>query len=572
MRKLWWLCLILVLFVPYSPALGQEGSRRFPETGYTVNGRLLGYWESNGGLAVFGLPVSEERGENTAEGRWSVQHFERQRFERHPEQAAPYDVLLGRLGDELLRKAGRDWRAEPAGSPRAECEFFAETGRNVCEPFLSYWRRNGLLDPRLNAYQRSLALFGLPLTEPAMEVNSSGDRVLTQWFERARFEHHPANPPAYQVLLGRLGADAYDPANSAGPTRYRTVALPEVGQSLEVQAGFTVEIVASGLGRPRFMAMNPAGHLFVGEVEGGRVVRLRPDANGRYGAAELVADKLTVPHSVAFVNGELYVAAENQIVRLSNLDTNGRAQSRQEIVALPSGSRDLYGHRTRTLLQGPDGKVYVSIGSSCDVCVEDDPRRATITRYNPDGSGEEVFARGLRNSVGIAFRPGTSELWGVDNGRNLLGDGEPVEELNHIRGGRDYGWPYCHGDRTPNPEFNNQPRCDGTEVPDWSMAAHTAPLGLTFYDSLQFPSSFQGDAIVGVHGSTELAQPQGYNVVRIHFQDGKPVRQEDLVRGWLVGKEAWGRPVGVLVANDGSLLISDDKGGRIFRLRYTGQQ
>ncbi|CAA9370027.1 MAG: L-sorbosone dehydrogenase, partial [uncultured Chloroflexia bacterium] len=220
----------------------------------------------------------------------------------------------------------------------------------------------------------------------------------------------------------------------------------------------------------------------------------------------------------------------------------------------------------------PDGDLYLSIGSSCDVCVENDPRRATVMRYNADGTNGSIFARGLRNSVGIAFRPGTEELWGVDNGRNLLGDNEPVEELNHLQQGRDYGWPYCHGDRKPNPEFNDTERCKGTEPPAWSMAPHIAPLGLAFYSGLQLPPSYQGDAIVGVHGSSELAQPQGYNVVRIHFENGRPVRQEDLVRGWLVNGKWWGRPVGVLVANDGSIIISDDESGRLYRLRYTGAE
>ena len=564
---------LLVAVMAIAPATAQERSRTFPETGFAIGGRLLEFWEGNGGLAVFGLPIGEERQERTPEGRFAVQHVERQRFERHPENAAPYDVLLGRLGDELLRRSGRNWRDEPAGIPKGGCEFFAETRHAVCEPFLSYWRSHGLLDPRLNAYGRSLALFGLPLTEPAMERNSSGDQVLTQWFERARFEYHPNNPPTFQVLLGRLGAEAYDPANSTGPTRYRQVSLPEIGQTLEVQVGFTIEVIEVGLGRPRFMTMDAAGNLYVGEIAGGRVLRLRPDASGAFADPEVVADGFMVPHSVAMVDGQLYVAAETEIVRLADLDASGRARTRQAVVPhLPIGTTDLYGHRTRTIVQGPDGKMYVSIGSSCDICVETEPRRATITRYNPDGSGEEIFARGLRNSVGIAFRPGTSELWGVDNGRNLLGDKEPVEELNHLQMGKDYGWPYCHGNRKPNPEFNDPARCQETEIPAWTMPPHVAPLGLAFYEGLQFPPSFQGDAIVGVHGSAELAEPQGYNVVRIHFQNGRPVRQEDLVRGWLVNGTAWGRPVGVLVANDGSVIISDDGAGRLYRLRYTGPQ
>ena len=554
-----------------TPALGAEPSRTFPETGYTVTGRLLDYWNGNGGLPVFGLPFSEERTERTAEGSFSVQHFERQRFERHPEQAPPYDVLLGRLGDELLLRSGRDWHGEPHGSYKEGCQFFDSTGHGICEPFLSFWRTHGLLDPRLDTFQQSLALFGFPITEPAMETNSSGDRVLTQWFERARFEYHPENPPAYQVLLGRLGADEYDPANSAGPTRYHSITLPSLGHTLEVPLGFTIDVVASDLGNPRLMAMDGDGVLYVGDGVGGRVFRLRPAADGRFNAPEVVADGLTVPHSVALIGGQLYVATENAVIRLADLNAAGRAQTQQVIIPdLPSGSRDLYGHRTRTLIQGPDGKLYLSIGSSCDICVEDDARRATVMRFNADGSGGEIFAHGLRNSVGIAFRPGTDELWGVDNGRNQLGDDLPPEELNHIQQNKDYGWPYCYGDRVPNPEFHDAARCASTEPPAWTMTPHTAPLGLTFYDQLQFPPSYQGDAIIGVHGSSELKQPQGYNVVRIHFENGKPVRQEDLVRGWLVNDKWWGRPVGVLVANDGSLLISDDGSGHIYRLHYTG--
>ena len=568
------LCLAMALLASTSTlTLADETRRVFPETGYALDARLFEFWNSNGGLSVFGFPVSEERSEQTAEGRFTVQHLERQRFERHPESPPPYDVLLGRLGDELLRRSGRDWQDEARDNPKNGCLFFVETRRTLCEPFLNYWRQNGLLDPRLNEYQRSLALFGLPLTAPAMESNSSGDRVLTQWFERARFEYHPDNPSEFQVLLGRLGAEEYDPANSVGSTRYHRVTIGQTGRSLEVPVGFTIDVIAEGLGRPRFMTMDNTNVLYVGDVAGGRVLRLRPAQNGQYGSAEVVADGLAVPHSVALVNRQLYVATEDAVIRLADFDNTGRARTRQTIIAnVPSGSSDLYGHRTRTIVQGPDGDLYLSIGSSCDVCVENDPRRATVMRYNADGTNGSIFARGLRNSVGIAFRPGTEELWGVDNGRNLLGDNEPVEELNHLQQGRDYGWPYCHGDRKPNPEFNDTERCKGTEPPAWSMRAHIAPLGLAFYSGLQLPPSYQGDAIVGVHGSSELAQPQGYNVVRIHFENGRPVRQEDLVRGWLVNGKWWGRPVGVLVANDGSIIISDDESGRLYRLRYTGAE
>jgi uncharacterized lipoprotein YbaY/heat shock protein HslJ len=192
----------------------------FSETGHCVGGRFLEYWQQNGGLAVFGYPISDEMTENG----YTVQYFERQRLELHPENAAPYDVLLGRLGDELLRRSGVDWQTQPkVAGPQPGCRFFPETGHNVCNVmggpgFLTYWSSHGLeLDGlRGKRYAESLALFGLPLTEPQQETNASGDTVLTQWFERARFEYHPSNPAAYRVLLGRLGAEVMGTTPSAG--------------------------------------------------------------------------------------------------------------------------------------------------------------------------------------------------------------------------------------------------------------------------------------------------------------------------------------------------------------------
>jgi len=572
-------------FFALSPAQpGVAQSRRFfAETGYNVDGRFLQFWERQGGLPVFGLPISAQRQERSSEGVFAVQWFERERFEAHPENSPPYDVLLGRLGDEALRQAGRDWQTLPPGAPTDGCRFFAATRHRLCEPFLGYWERNGLeFDGQPGtSYAESLALFGLPLTEPTMETNSSGATVLTQWFERARFEYHPDNPEPYQVLLGRLGAEVFAPGRAnldpaaMSPPQYRAVEQAGWPTPLEVPTGFTVEEVAGGLRGPRFMARDADGSLVFGSSTTDTVVRLRDnDGDGYYETEQLVAEGLPFVHSVAFVDGQLYAAAENRVVHLSDFAPDGRARDQQVIIdGIPDGATDLYGHRTRTLLQGPDGMLYLSVGSSCDVCEESTPLRAAVLRANPDGSGLEVFAGGLRNTVGMDFRPFTDELWGMDMGRNNLGPDLPPEEFNLIQAGQNYGWPYCYGDRRPNPEFNDPARCAATEGPRYTFPAHWAPLGVAFYDQTGFPAGYQGDALIAFHGSASDQTGGtriGYNVVRVRFKNGQPVGHEDLLRGFIIGADAWGRPAGLLVLPDGSVLVSDDFGGRIFRIRWEG--
>ena len=196
----------------------------FPETGHTLRGTLRAFWEQNGGLPVFGFPVSEEFSETTTEGTFTVQYFERNRLELHPDKAAPYNVLLGRLSDSLLQRQGRNWFTFAKGQPSDGCQFFNETGHSICEPFLTYWKGNGLRDANLSPDGRALALFGLPLSEPALEINSSGENVLTQWFERARFEFHPGNEPRFQVLLGLLGNESARPGAGGSPASGRTPA------------------------------------------------------------------------------------------------------------------------------------------------------------------------------------------------------------------------------------------------------------------------------------------------------------------------------------------------------------
>jgi glucose/arabinose dehydrogenase len=267
-------------------------------------------------------------------------------------------------------------------------------------------------------------------------------------------------------------------------------------------------------------------------------------------------------HGVEWYDGALYVGATDGIYRFDGKDKPG-----VKLVALPA--RD--GHVTRTAHFGPDGKLYVTAGSTCNVCVEQDPHRAAMWVYNADGSGGRLFAKGLRNTVDFAFHPQTGAIFGVENGRDELGDNQPPEELNLIRDGNDYGWPTCHGKDIPDPQFGKQGGCNGKTPPVLAMQAHSAPLGAQFYTGTQFPAQFRGRLFVAFHGSWNRSERTGYKLVSIPFRDGVPAGPpEDFITGWLDGSNLRGRPVGVLQTKDGALLVSDDLHGFIYRITYTG--
>jgi glucose/arabinose dehydrogenase len=341
-------------------------------------------------------------------------------------------------------------------------------------------------------------------------------------------------------------------------------------EALYLPEGFAVGVYADGLRDPRMMALGPDGQLYVAERGAGRIIRL-PDRNndGIMDGLEVVAGVLKSPSSIAFYkDGSLYVGETQRVLRLSEPDASGVFQRGEVLIPdLPAG-----GHNTRTVLFSPDWtKLYVSIGSSCNVCVEDDPRRAAIVRYNPDGSDEEVFASGLRNAVGITFRPGTDELWATNNGRDMLGDDQPPETIYRVEGGVDYGWPRCHAARIVDPDMGSEGDCKGVGIPMVEMQAHSAPLGLTFYTGDQFPEAYQGDLFVAFHGSWNRSVPTGYKVVRIPMQGGVPGAVEDFAAGWLLeGGLDWGRPVDVITGSGGELYVSDDGSGRIYRIAYLG--
>ncbi len=355
------------------------------------------------------------------------------------------------------------------------------------------------------------------------------------------------------------------PDEMARPTR--VVAPPG---TVNMPEGFGISVFAEGLNDPRMMTVGPDGMVYVAERGAGRIVRL-PDRDGDGVAddVEVAADGLSAPSSLAFyTDGSLYVGETRRVLRLSNPDDEGLLRDRETIVdGLPSG-----GHNTRTVRFSPDGAyLYVSVGSSCNVCIEDDARRSTIMRYRPDGSEETVYAEGLRNAVGITFRPGTDELWATNNGRDWLGDDQPPETIYKVTEGENAGWPYCHAGRLVDPDYGEEGACEGISDPEVEMQAHTAPLGLTFYTGSQFPEAYHGDMFVGLHGSWNRTVPVGYKVVHVPMENGEPGEVRDFAVGWLQDDGSkWGRPVDVVTAPDGSLLISDDGEGRIYRAFYHG--
>ncbi len=352
------------------------------------------------------------------------------------------------------------------------------------------------------------------------------------------------------------------------------VAAPATDQTaLRLPPGFAIGIFARDLGRARFLTLDPRGTLLVSVPRSGHVLALPDDdGDGRADRAVTVIEGLDLPHGLAFHGDRLYIAETGRVVRVGYDPATRRALGAPEVVVPDLPSRG--GHWTRTIAVGPDRRLYVSVGSSCNNCEERDGRRAAIMRYNADGSGETRFATGLRNAVGLAFRPGTAELWASVNGRDWLGDDRPAEYVTRVEEGGSYGWPYCHwevdGRLVPDPDLGSPGRCRSVSRPSLLYQAHTAPLGIAFYTGTQFPAEYRGNLFVALHGSWNRSTPTGYKVIRVRV-DGDSPRAEDFATGWLAGRRAWGRPVDLAVARDGSLLVSDDAQGVVYRITYTGK-
>jgi glucose/arabinose dehydrogenase len=337
-----------------------------------------------------------------------------------------------------------------------------------------------------------------------------------------------------------------------------------------VPAGFRIEVFAHHLGGARGLAFDPAGVLLVSIPSTGRVVAL-PDraAAGRATEVVTVLADLDLPHGLAFRHGDLYVAETSRIVRYRY---DARRLAALDPTVVVSGLPERTHHWTRTIAVGPDDRLYVAIGSSCDVCRERDPRRAAIVRYDADGSGEQVVATGLRNPVGLMFHTTTRALWTTVNERDWPTGGAPPDYVTEIRPGAAYGWPRCFAQGRVfrlDPTLTGPGDCRAMTLPTVELAPHAAPLGLAFYTRAQFPAEYVGDLFVALHGSRLGLVPSGYAIARVRFRDGRPTAVEDFSTGWRDGERIVGRPVDLAVGRDGSLYVSDDHGDRIHRVTYT---
>ena len=354
-------------------------------------------------------------------------------------------------------------------------------------------------------------------------------------------------------------------------------ATPPMGQ-LVLPAGFRAEVFAENVENARSMALGPQGTIFVGSRTVGKVYAI-VDRDGDHKADRVVqiASGLDQPNGIAMRNGALYVATASRLLRFDDIEKNLDAPPAPVTLRndLPNPKA---GHTWKFIAFGPDDMLYMSVGSTCNVCAPA-AMTAAIVRMKPDGSGTEVFADGVRNSVGFDWHPVTHELWFTDNGRDMLGDDVPNDELNVApKAGLHFGFPFCHQGDVTDPEFGAQRACSTTEPPVQKLGAHVAAIGFAFYTGTMFPASYQNAAIIAQHGSWNRSTPSGYRVMVARTGGRRVTGYEPLVEGFLpktdgaggrgATKVATGRPADVLQMPDGSILISDDRGNRLIRVSY----
>ncbi|MDD5405668.1 MAG: sorbosone dehydrogenase family protein [Sulfurovaceae bacterium] len=348
--------------------------------------------------------------------------------------------------------------------------------------------------------------------------------------------------------------------------------LSEKLSTIKLPSGFHIDIYAHDIEGARSLAIGQHGTIFVGSRSEGKVYALQ-DINGDFRADKrfIIASGLNTPNGVAFYNGALYVAEINRILRFDNIESR-LSNPPRPIVVNDTFPKDTH-HGWKFIRFGPDGYLYIPVGAPCNTCDPSDQRYGSIMRMRPDGTGLEIFARGIRNSVGFDWHPKNHVLFFTDNGRDWMGNNIPPDELNMAqKKGMHFGFPYCYGNDLADSEFSKGKNCNNFTKPIRELGPHVAPLGMRFYTGKQFPKKYINQIFIAEHGSWNRIPPIGYRISLVSFTQGHPPSYDVFAQGWLDGFISWGRPVDLMVMPDGSLLVSDDKANAIYRIWYRNKK
>ena len=363
--------------------------------------------------------------------------------------------------------------------------------------------------------------------------------------------------PRLSVLLYGIFLSAYAAYSAELPLK-----------DIKLPPGFEISVYAGNLPNARSLTLSPKGTLFVGSLKEGKVYAVASQPN-ETAAKKIftIAQGLNMPNGVAVRNGALYVAEVNRVLRYDDIESH-LANPPKPVTVNDQFPKDRH-HGWKFIAFGPDGLLYVPVGAPCNICEPDENRYALISRLKADGTGTEIFARGIRNTVGFDWHPVTKELWFTDNGGDNLGDDIPPDELNHApKQGLNFGYPYCHGGDFPDPQFGKKRSCSEFTPPAQKLGPHVAALGMRFYTGSMFPAEYRDQIFIAEHGSWNRSTPIGYRITVVQLENNKAISYKPFAEGWLQAGRAWGRPVDLLVTPDGALLVSDDEVGAIYRIRY----
>ncbi len=374
---------------------------------------------------------------------------------------------------------------------------------------------------------------------------------------------HPAMLVLQIANIAFFLAMFFSPAN--------TDKLSDKLKTIKLPSGFHIDIYASNIKGARSLAIGQNSTIFVGSRSEGKVYALQ-DSNGDFRAKRrfVVASGLNNPNGVAFHNGALYVAEINRILRFDAIESRLNNPP-APVVVNDTFPKDTH-HGWKFIRFGPDGYLYIPVGAPCNICYSRDPRYASIMRMRPDGTGLEIFASGVRNTVGFDWHPETNVLFFTDNGRDWMGNNIPSDELNMAtKRGMHFGFPYCHGNDLADPKFSQEKKCTDFTKPVRELGPHVASLGMRFYTGKQFPKNYINQIFIAEHGSWNRVPPAGYRITLVSFDKGRPPSYSVFAQGWFDGITSWGRPVDILNMPDGSLLLSDDKADAIYRIWYSNK-